>query len=558
MNTFNVKTLDYYFKNRDYTGAADYLSSIKANSPEAQDKLNEEIRELYRRGDIQNEMLQNMNDDDRQAFHFISAIDGSGIIPHKDKNNLSGNIYGDKYNNLLNNLQVNKDVIVNFSNGQKNINGESISKIRLEFSNGEYKKWLDNIGYNANNVDSLNISKIQDSKTGNYIIDIPITDTQITNYISAAISLTSDYGGAIGTGGGGYPFGLEQRYNVKGITTSNAVVNQDQFNIGNLYKANQLVNSARSRQQAAINNQQTITLDEDIVVTPFLGHGHANAYKRMQNGLINIDEYNKIVEERTDTYNRLLKQVGLSQYKVFTDTKEGKEKEGRIFKEIAAKDKDKVMQQILIAMDDKRLTYSAAMHNGEVGTYITITPATDKDKNIVKGDYGQGLRVFVPNLFKSSCDQTFNADTKQMAVRDNADMKRWNYGKFLKDGNYVGYDKNIGAYVLTKDEYGENIKTSIGEDKMLQLLNRENIINTSVSTLIKNMDDEGNPLTYEKNGKTYTYDIKDMAKKFSSVGTNELYPKESYSGGERLMQQNDMYNTIMYLLEKLYDKQNEE
>lgn len=549
MATFNEQTLDKYFKNRDWNGAADYLSTLQAASTQQQAELDAKIKELRLQGEKQKALLQNMSIDQQNAFNFISVVDGSGVLPENNPNTI-------EFNNLINNLKVTSDIT---SPGNRNIKGENIKKIRLDiWDDASYNKYLNNIGVTKENITSLGITAMQDNSTGHWFVDIPVSNLKASDYISSAFNLTPVFQGATGTGGGGYPMDVPKNYDIKGITSSNIIVSEEDFNYNNIHKANNIINKARTTQKEAIEAQQTITLQEDIVVTPFLGHGHANAYKRLASGAISIDDYNKIVEERTDTYNRLLKQAGLHNNKVYTTQPTDNDKEGKIFKEIEDKDKDTVMQQILVAMDEKRLTYSAAIHEGEVGTYITISPAVDKDKNQVSGEYGQPMRIFIPGLFKSSCDESFNSDTKQMSVRDNADMRRWNYGKFLKNGEYVGYDKEIGAYKLVDDGKGNQIKSPITTDNMLQLLNEENIIDKSVSTLLQNIDNEGNPLSYTKNGKTYTYDIEERAQTLANVATNELYPKGKYSDGERLQYANNLYNTIMEQLSKSFYKRNQE
>lgn len=546
MATFNEQTLDRYFKNRDWSGAADYLSTLRAITPQQQNELDDKIRELRRQGEIQNALLQNMSINQQDAFNFISAYDGKNIIPK--------NSYGSQYTALLNGLKQTETVN---SIGGREVKDENIKTLRIELNNdAEYNRYLSNLGLTTESITKEDLSVKKDKNTGKWIIDIPTDNVYVPDYYMAALNLDSTYThpSIIGP----VDQTIKGDYSIKGITTSNIVIDSDKFNSSNLSQAYRLKNKAKIEQDEAIKSQQTISLQEDIAVTPFLGHGHANAYKRLASGAISIDDYNKIVEERTNIYNRLLKQAGLHNNKVYTTQPTDKDKEGKIFKEIEDKDKDNVMQQILVAMDEKRLTYSAAIHEGEVGTYITISPAVDKDKNQVSGEYGQPMRIFIPGLFKSSCDESFNSDTKQMSVRDNADMRRWNYGKFLKNGEYVGYDKEIGAYKLVDDENGNQIKNPITTDTMLQLLNEENIINKSVSTLLQNIDNEGNPLSYTKNGKTYTYDIEERAQTLANVATNELYPKGKYSDGERLQYANNLYNTIMEQLSKSFYKRNQE
>ena len=84
MATYNSQILDNYFKSRDWNGAADYLSTLKAKGPQEQVILNNKIKELRKQGEKQAALLQNMNTEQQNAFNFISAVDGVGVLP---KNN---------------------------------------------------------------------------------------------------------------------------------------------------------------------------------------------------------------------------------------------------------------------------------------------------------------------------------------------------------------------------------------------------------------------------------------------------------------------------------------
>lgn len=543
MATFNENTLDSYFKKQDWLGAANYLSSLKAATPQLQDELNNKIRELTIQGERQKALLQSMSVEQQAAFNFSNAYNAGTPFPN--------NSYTDKYNSLIDNLQA----VDGISPGGRNVEGEAIKTLRIELNtDSEYNRYLSKLGILKEDIDKKDVTVKQDSSTGKWIIDIPKNNIHISEFYINALDLDTTY--THNTSAGAVNQTIPGDYSIKALTTSNIILDRNQFNSSNLYEAYHVIHDAQETKTKAIEEHQTVSNLEQMVVTPFLGHGHANAYKRMANGSISIDDYNKIVKERTDIYNRLLKQAGLENYKVYTTQEDDDDEKGKVFKEIENKDKNTIMEHILIAMDDDRLTYSAAMHEGEVGTYITISPATTKDKDIASGDYAKGMRIFIPGLFKSSCDESFNSDTKQMSVRDNADMKRWNYGKFLKNGEYVGYDKEMGAYMQTTDENGESIKVPIDEATILHKLNEENIINQSVSTLLKNIDENGEPLTYNKDGKTYTYDIEKRAQTLANVATNELYPKGSVSDGERLRHANDIYNTIMKQLTDGFYNQN--
>lgn len=544
MAEFNVNTLDSFFKKRDWSGAADYLSTLKASSPQKQDALNIKIEELRKTAEKERSLLQNMTPKEQEAYKFISSYRGNTPITE--------NSYGDAYGNFLNDLKATDGI----SPGGRNVEGEDISTLRIELNDdATYSNYLSKLGLTTDDISKEDVKVKQDNNTGKWIIDIPKDNLRISEFYAKALDLDETV--QIGQSPSVTYKTYKGNYSIKGITSSNIVLNDSQFNSSNLYRAYLTLKDAENIQNKAIEKQKT-TFTEDIVVTPFLGAGQANAYKRMQNGAISMDDYNKIVEERTNAYNNLLTHVGLANYKVYSSQENDDDKKGLVFKEVKEKDKDEIMKYILVGIQEKRLSYAAAMHEGETGTYITIRPKTDEKSNIASGDYAKPIRIFIPGLFKSSCDESFNSDTKQMAVKDNADMRRWNYGKFLKNGEYVGYDKNIGAYKLEKDEKGNKVKTAISTEEILQKLNEENAINATVSKLTSYLDNEGNPITYTENGKVKTYDIEQLAKLAANVTTNESYPKGKYSDADRLLYANNIYNTILKELSNRFYKQNKE
>ncbi len=210
MATYNSQILDNYFKSRDWNGAADYLSTLKAKGPKEQVILNNRIKELRKQGERQAAILQNMNTEQQNAFNFISAVDGVGVLPEN-------NPYTSKYTELINELKVTKDA---YSPGNRNVKGENIKTIRLDIYNDEsFDKYLENIGTTKENISSLGIFAKQNNSDGHWLVDIPVNNLNVAKYTTSAYTLNSISHGAWGTGGGGYPFNapIHKDYIIKGI-----------------------------------------------------------------------------------------------------------------------------------------------------------------------------------------------------------------------------------------------------------------------------------------------------------------------------------------------------
>ena len=554
MATYNKETLQQYFDNRNYLGAADYLSTIKASSPQNQIILNRRINKLRRDGEIQKAMVDGMTLEEQNAYHFMQSLQGNGIIPHiqKDKkgNTIpnSDNNFGDKHIQSLNNLTTTDGTV---------LNTVGVSLKDDSFINNIY----DTLGV-KNRIqakEKYNLSIETDASTGRTNIYTDRTNKQLPAILNAIqssnmkdISYKSMYSPSIG---GIITFRPSDAIEYYGLDSEGNKYGQNDINLTALSSITDNYNSAKRTLESAYERLGNKEYDEEMYVTPFLGQGQANAYKRLSRGLISMDDYNKIVAERTKIYNTLLKQADLTQqpevYAVSADS------DKNVLQKIDSDEVRKLNQILLYAMQQEdRVTYSAAMHGGEVGTYITIGPGK-KDEKAGVDNQEKSYRIFVPNLFKSSCDEAFNADTKTQAARELADMKHWNYGKKLTNGEYVGYDKNLGSYKYVKDIDGNQVKYPITQEELLQNLDREAIINQSIDTILANLDNNGNPLNRVVNGVLQPYNIDESIKMLSAVGTNELYPKGMYSDGERLEAQNNLYNDIMEIISNVINQQNE-
>ena len=206
-------------------------------------------------------------------------------------------------------------------------------------------------------------------------------------------------------------------------------------------------------------------------------------------------------------------------------------------------------------MDEKRVTYSAAIVAGRTGTYITIAPKADSKGNYVEGDAAKPVRLFIPGLFQSSCDETFERDTKTAAMRDMADIQRYQYAKLLHDGTSVGYSKDSGFYKIISTK-GKTIKIPIDENEMLASLNRQNIIDKSAEQLLNTIGSDGKPLNHNVNGVEVPYDIPALGKLLASAGVQELYEDQDVDKGTKLQEENNIYNNIMQILNNFYYNSN--
>lgn len=540
MDPFNKQVFEELLNNRDYFGAAKYLEDRPAPTYQQQVELNERIAKYKREGELQASYLEKLQNNQKSidAYHFIQGIDNNGAIPHLrfDRNGDprldTRNSFGDEYVNLVNSLRVNSD--------NPNKPNAKINAIKLAISYDKIDDYTDNLGIQNLKDNNLGIKYTIDNK-GNHYVETDIDNKSLYKMLDAAYKLDSTrnkiwYNHTLDVYDGGRP-----SYTIKGVGDG-FEVNESEFNAGNLVSLKNLVNNARNiydRDQETYNQKIKEGYTEELTVTQFFGQGHANAYKLLSSGVIDYTEYNKILEERKEAYSNLLRNADLTQYDIYASTGDD---EDSVLRQVDNPDRKKLMKILSVGLNDKRVTFAAAIRGGETGTYITIAADKDKDGDLSSGEAEQFTRIFIPGLFKSTCDASFENDTQTQAARNNADMKRLKYGKRLHNGTYVGYDENRVPYTKVTDEEGNEVRVPISESDMLRELNRENIIDNSVNAILLNAQ------YGDKNTS-----ISDQAMLAANAGVNELYPKDQFSHTERAYQRDELYKYIMNIL-NLYTK----
>lgn len=74
MELFNYDEYNNLVDNRDYLGAANYLSKFKPSTPQDQIKANRLINQLKREGEIRAAYLSKMDDKQRNAYDFLVQL----------------------------------------------------------------------------------------------------------------------------------------------------------------------------------------------------------------------------------------------------------------------------------------------------------------------------------------------------------------------------------------------------------------------------------------------------------------------------------------------------
>lgn len=594
MAQFNSQELQVYFDTRNYAGAAEYLRKTKAKDYASQLALNSKIHDLEKLAAKQKSIYSNLDNDQQQAYDFMSAMLGEGSIPRNRVYIENGqerrqvNNYGTEYLNKISNLRSD--------------NGSNINRIAIDIENDDDLQALSkSLGYGNINDNTLGISIVSLGKNkGNRLI-IDSSNKNLYKVLSATnklsdksgLDIISDIGGeatkwglgtgaigatigsvvpGVGTTAGGAIGGLggmlvgiikggadeisnaiyrSNKYKIKGIDSKGRLYDDGDFNYGDLQDAIEIGDKANSIMEdvkATKTRQQNFVAES--VVSNFLGAGHAEAYKLYKQHKINLDTYNKIEANWKKTYDTLINQADFTQKEVYAWSADSGE--GVNLKSVKNELIPDLKGEVMAAMHDNRLTYSLCVSDGELGTLITIAPKAqsgdDKtDWSKKKGEVQK--QIWIKGLFEGTAEKAFESDTKTKAARDNADMKKFNYELSLVNGKTVGYKPGTGAYSKTTDKNGNTIYNSISEEEMIHNLNENNIIEEGALTALNSLNNDSNNYN--------TSNIMDRINSLAISATNELYPQGSATDTEREYYANEIYRTMANLVARYNKLQNQ-
>lgn len=587
MAEIDQQILQQYYDSRNYEAAAEYLKTATAKDYRSQQQLNAHIRQLERDAAIQKSIYNGLDANQKEAYAFMQGLNGVGTIPRNRTITINGvktkevNSYGTNYLNYINSLKSNDGTaldriaidinseddlsLLTSTLGLQNINSNDMGISYQPLVNGKHRIILSRDNKNLYKV--LSAVESISSRSGWDIADNIAGKTALGTGMGAAggaaVAGVGTLPGALVGAGVGLVTGIGEeiynsitnsdRFDIYGVAPSGNVYSTDEFNYDNLEaameevsKANDIYNDINLVKES----QQTFTTK--TVVTQFLGAGHAEAYKALQQGKIDPTTFEKIAKNWEDAYDRLISGADFTKHEVYAwSADSGK---GVNLTKVDNADVPDLKGEVLLAMKEGRVSKALCIKDGEIGTLLTIDPQKDKDGKWSKGKGDIHKQIFIQGLFEGTAEQAFEADTKSKAARQNADMKRWNYEQKLSTGVTVGYSEG-SPYMKAPDAKGNMSISSISEEDMVRNLNENAILENSVLEVLANIDENGE-LPYQTiNGRRVRPTIESMLNAYSIAATNELYPKGSTTERERIQYHNNMYNAMQALYNRYYNYQ---
>lgn len=587
MADINQEILQQYYDSRNYAAAAEYLKTATAKDYRSQQQLNAHIRQLERDAAIQQSIYANLDANQKEAYAFMQGINGAGTIPRNRTITINGvqtqevNSYGTNYLNYMNSLRsndgtaldriainVNSDddlALLTSSLGFQNINSNDLGISYQSLGEGKHRVILSRDNKNlykvlnaVNNISSRSGWDITNNIAGKTAVMAGVGGAGGAMFAGVGAVPGAIVGGAVGLVGG---IGEEiynavtnsNRFDIYGVAPSGKVYSTDEFNYNNLEAAMSEVNKANEIYSSInANKEKEQTFTTETVVTQFLGAGHAEAFKALQQGRIDQTTYDKITKNWEDAYDRLISGADFTKHEVYAWSADSGE--GVNLTKVDNANVPDLKGEVLLAMKEGRVAKSLCVKDGEIGTLLTITPQTDKNGKWSEGKGDVQKQIFIQGLFEGTAEQAFEADTKSKAARQNADMKRWNYEQQLSNGVTVGYSSG-SPYIKAPDSNGNMAISAISEEDMIRNLNESAILESSVLEVLSNLDENGE-LPYQTiNGRRVRPTVESMLNAYSIAATNEMYPKGSTTERERIQYQNNMYNAMKSLYDRYYNYQ---
>lgn len=587
MAEINQQILQQYYDSRNYEAAAEYLKTATAKDYRSQQQLNAHIRQLERDAAIQKSIYNRLDDNQKEAYAFMQGLNGVGTIPRNRTITINGvktqevNSYGTNYLNYMNSLKSNDGTaldriaidinseddlsLLTSTLGLQNINSNDMGISYQPLVNGKHRIILSRDNKNLYKV--LSAVESISSRSGWDIADNIAGKTALGTGMGAAggaaVAGVGALPGALVGAGVGLVTGIGEeiynsvtnsdRFDIYGVAPSGNVYSTDEFNYDNLEAAMEEVSKANDiYNDINLVNESQQTFTTETVVTQFLGAGHAEAFKALQQGKIDPTTFEKIAKNWEDAYDRLISSADFTKHEVYAWSADSGE--GVNLTKVDNADVPDLKGEVLLAMKEGRVSKALCIKDGEIGTLLTIDPKTDKNGEWSKGKGDIQKQIFIQGLFEGTAEQAFEADTKSKAARQNADMKRWNYEQKLSTGVTVGYSEG-SPYMKAPDAKGNMSISSISEEDMVRNLNENAILENSVLEVLANIDENGE-LPYQTiNGRRVRPTIESMLNAYSIAATNELYPKGSTTERERIQYQNNMYNAMQALYNRYYNYQ---
>ena len=452
LNEFNAR-----IANNDYLGAANYLKRVRFSDKTTQDALDQQIAVLERYGGIANSILSREVDTDKKnqiAFALNRQSNNLGEIDRTTGEYV--NPYANAFIKYINHLGNNND--------------KTATYIDIEFDNQEsYNTFVDKSGLSfSNKTDDNQLSPYIYANNGNPVLRIQKQTLQDSNFFDNFI------GGFIGSSehyhSPGYWMGQTQtatinHYNIKSYDAENNVINYWSGLGDDLQQAYNL-----TRTSAETYDNVMKTAYSNVIPTELMGSGFmCNAQKQITEaafaGRIEQSQANFMLKQIEDFYTNKLKSISLTGYDVYATDPSGNT--ANLLEVDNTDIKQTYTKWVRAAAKEGRLTATAGVSGGRVGTILTLSATVDKDNNLNDEAHGD-IQLFVPGLLDKDARDLMDQDVDSKILVERAEHIAFGHAynllqggrleNFQHDGSAT-YVDDVSSRILTGDEVNEMMTT---------------------------------------------------------------------------------------------------
>lgn len=449
--------VDGLIRKNDYRELTSYLRTFQMPDEIQQNQLNRTIQSLETKASQYYNAIQKTNDKD--AVDFSMSLH-NGIVNEK-------NSYGRRFIKGLNSL------------------GSKGDGIRITFNDNDvFNQFQQNLAAKGSDIRKRDLVLGQDN--GNNYVELSKTNLKdLVDILDIVPRLIIDYDSPSIIAP--YTYGRPNPIKVEGLNGDQVIPNSN-VSIQGLSHLNNIIKRCDNKfNDATIGNEINIgEYQTPIIATSFKGARHQK--------LIDLANQGKISEKQFNDWNKRINQDYEDQLITGSFGKEiYLDKGSKNFEKITDPKDIEAYNNVLrtAVTEGNRITFEAAMSGDKFGTIITIGGKADKNGKVPDQGKAKNLntnaqyRIFVPNLFTDSAEQSFNADTQTRAIKDYNILKLSGASKSLGDGIYLNNITDDGAiYLDTKTNYSK----AIDRNEVLRQLNEYNM-----------MDDAFRHYSYEYN-----------------------------------------------------------
>lgn len=487
-----------------YEEAADYAEQFIMNDAKEQIYRESEIENLRRQGRIFNGIFaQTSNNEEKQALAFYMNVFGeNGINPL-----IGSNTIADAYSDIKTALGG-KDATklkISFAPKKQYLFGNSLDIFAKDNEN-DIQAFYDRTGLTKEDLELAGVNVTKEKGDDVLIFD---KTNKYSDYILYNLG-TIDFADI------SYNSGRVHKpkfINIQGLDDKNRII-EDPIgrNYELVYNAQRLINESK---QISDKYLQPITEDRvySSTVGAFLEDGAEEIRKQKEQGLITGTEYKRMMEERYSDITGVLKSLGSSNYRIYSNAYSENEDETMI--ELENNARHWAIEEI---SSSDNFSLNSMISNGQIGTLVTIYGVPEDKKNLDTFDTPEDKvktvrhQFFIPGLFHNKAQQAINADSRTRAEQEFNEMQSYKYAYKTKEGKELFH---VGGNVF---EY--NGKQISGEEA-------KTIINKSMT-----IDDASKAIRQgftDANGNINKLLAEEFAKKVAFNAVNELFPNTPFT-----------------------------